>query len=89
MVLQEHFDPSQYELARADGLQKLRPDALPTLFAHNGNQAKVPRKRPRKRGSKDAVLDAVVNSAKRIRLEHSYASSDPHVLQTASAVPNG
>ena len=32
MCLQRHFDNAQYESHRADGVQKLRPDAVPMLF---------------------------------------------------------
>ena len=33
LLLQKHFDDAQYESHRADGLRKLRPDAVPMLFA--------------------------------------------------------
>ena len=33
LLLQKHFDDAQYESHRSDGLRKLRPDAVPMLFA--------------------------------------------------------
>ena len=32
MLFQKHFDSAQYESHRGDGLQKLRPDAVPMVF---------------------------------------------------------
>jgi hypothetical protein len=33
LLLQKHFDDAQYESHRSDGVRKLRPDAVPMLFA--------------------------------------------------------
>ena len=50
--LQAHFDERQYERKRADGLRRLRPDAVPMLFPHipEDKLAKIrqPRKSPKK-----------------------------------------
>lgn len=36
LLLQDHFKDSDYELRRQDGLKKLRPDAVPTVFPVRG-----------------------------------------------------
>uniref|UniRef100_H2YZK7 THAP-type domain-containing protein n=1 Tax=Ciona savignyi TaxID=51511 RepID=H2YZK7_CIOSA len=34
-LCEHHFSPDQYEQNRADGLKKLKPNAIPTLFQYN------------------------------------------------------
>ncbi|XP_049770063.1 peroxynitrite isomerase THAP4-like [Schistocerca cancellata] len=33
-VCQTHFTPDQFEANRADGVEKLKPNAVPTIFCH-------------------------------------------------------
>ncbi|KAK3883322.1 hypothetical protein Pcinc_012358 [Petrolisthes cinctipes] len=68
----DYFDDGQYETKRADNLRKLKPNAVPTLFAYQ----KVPpkfRKPPRKRRSSSTENSKPCSPTKKIRLEHGYA----------------
>ncbi|KAK3880916.1 hypothetical protein Pcinc_014625 [Petrolisthes cinctipes] len=78
----DHFDDGQYESERADNLRKLKPNAVPTLFAYQ----KVPpkfRKPPRKRGSSSTENSKPCSPTKKIQLEHGYAmvNFDARALQ--------
>ncbi|XP_064472593.1 uncharacterized protein LOC135387192 [Ornithodoros turicata] len=46
-LCEAHFDDSQFESRRADGWRKLKPNAVPTIFAHS--VVRVTRKPPKSR----------------------------------------
>jgi len=61
MLFQKHFDNAQYESHRADGLRKLRPDAVPMVF--EASPVTADRRMKRKQYSKQGTCQiiAVIN----------------------------
>ena len=55
LLPQKHFDSSQYEKNRADGIVKLKPNAIPTIFDYLSTKKmeklQNPRRSPRKRSA--------------------------------------
>ncbi|XP_061786696.1 uncharacterized protein [Nerophis lumbriciformis] len=67
LLCEDHFDETQYEQRRADGLKKLKPNAVPTLFAFTTKIVK-----PRRLLKRNRVDASPPPPSKRIRMEHSY-----------------
>lgn len=76
-----HFDDHQFELLRQDGWKKLRPNAIPTIFAHSA-PVRV-RKPPVKRNPQVSPSKQVPQ--KRVRIEHSYFSNSAMVLPLSTS----
>ncbi|XP_061880766.1 zinc finger protein 2-like isoform X1 [Entelurus aequoreus] len=66
ILCEDHFDETQYEQRRVDGLKKLRTNAVPTLFAFSTMIVLPTRHRRTHRA------DASPPLSKRIQLEHAY-----------------
>jgi len=49
-----HFEESQFESHRADGLRKLKPNAIPTIF-NRATPIRSYTRKPKKESSKDNV----------------------------------
>lgn len=75
-----HFDDLQFE-KRQDGWKKLRPNAIPTLFAHSA-PVRV-RKPPFKRSPEVSPSKRVAE--KRVRMEHSYFSKSAMLLPLSTS----
>ncbi|XP_047467001.1 THAP domain-containing protein 2-like [Mugil cephalus] len=67
LLCEDHFDESQYERGRADGLRKLKPNAIPTLFIFT--PPKVPGRSTKRSVTQDQPCP---DGQERIQRDHSY-----------------
>ena len=79
--LQDHFENDQYECGRADGLKRLKENAVPTKFVYVTSYPKE-RKPPRKRNLQ--CPEPIDPPAKRICDEHSYSKPVEAPVQNES-----
>lgn len=72
--VQDHFDEEQYESHRADGLRRLKPNAVPTRFVFTPlKHPDKPTQRRRKLHEEQKSVDGWAT----IRQHHSYSSPSP------------
>ncbi|KAG5264937.1 hypothetical protein AALO_G00259650 [Alosa alosa] len=84
LLCEDHFDETQYESHRADGLRKLKPNAIPTQFVFTKPKTSRSRRPPNRHITNSVALKDVMVSdgaTKKVSQDHSYCSTSLDTAQ--------